>query len=144
MKEIPALQHPVTAAADEQTGPRGGEFAGARRLTSVKERVIEWLLLAAAFSSVAITVGIVGTLLYESASFFAHVPVSNFLTDTLWTPLFAAPRFGIMPLVAGTLVTTAVALAVALPVGTVVAIYLSEFAPSRLRETVKPILELLS
>jgi phosphate transport system permease protein len=144
MKEIPALQHPVAAAADEQQAPRGGELAGARRLVSVKERVIEWMLLAAAFSSVAITVGIVGTLLYESASFFAHVPLSDFLTDTLWTPLFAAPRFGIMPLVAGTLVTTAVALAVALPVGTVVAIYLSEFAPTAAREIIKPALELLS
>jgi phosphate transport system permease protein len=144
MKEIPALQHPVAAAADEQPGPRGGSLQGARRLTSVKERVIELLLLAAAFSSVAITVGIVGTLAYESASFFAHVPLWDFLTDTLWTPLFAAPRFGIMPLVSGTLVTTAVALAVALPVGTVVAIYLSEFAPAVVREVIKPVLELLS
>ena len=144
MKEIPALQHPVAAAADEQPGPHGRQFEGARRLNSVKERVIEGLLMLSAFSSVAITLGIVGTLVYESAPFFAHVPLSTFLTDTLWTPLFAAPRFGIMPLVTGTLVTTAVALAVALPVGTVVAIYLSEFAPATVREVIKPALELLS
>ena len=144
MKEIPALQHPVAAAADERPSPRGGQFEGARRLASIKERVIETLLMLAAFSSVAITLGIVGTLLYESAAFFAHVPLSTFLTDTLWTPLFASPRFGIMPLVAGTLVTTAVALAVALPIGTVVAIYLSEFAPTTVREIIKPALELLS
>jgi phosphate transport system permease protein len=144
MKEIPALQHPVAAAADEQPGPRGGQFEGARRLNSIKERVIESLLMLAAFSSVAITLGIVGTLIYESSTFFAHVPLSDFLTDTLWSPLFASPRFGIMPLVAGTLVTTAVALAVALPVGTIVAIYLSEFAPVSVREVIKPALELLS
>ena len=76
--------------------------------------------------------------------FFRHVSLVEFLTDTLWTPLFADPRYGILPLVAGTLVTTLVALAVALPLGTIVAIYLSEFAPLRLREILKPMLELLS
>jgi len=86
----------------------------------------------------------VGTLIYESASFFAHVPFRDFVTDTLWTPLFASPHFGILPLVGGTLVTTAVALAVALPIGTIVAIYLSEFAPATVREIIKPALELLS
>ncbi len=141
MKEIPALQRPVAAAADEQPGPRA---VRARRLRSAKERAVEWVLRLAALSSVAITAGIVGTLLYESASFFARVPLWTFLTDTLWTPMFAAPRFGILPLVAGTMVTTAVALAVALPLGTVVAVYLSEFAPARLREVIKPALELLS
>lgn len=115
-----------------------------RRVTSIKERVIETLLFLAAFSSVLITVGIVGVLAFESATFFAHVSLVDFFTDTLWTPLFASPRFGIMPLIAGTLVTTTVALAVALPIGTIVAIYLSEFAPSRVRETLKPALELLS
>jgi phosphate transport system permease protein len=144
MKEIPALQHPVAAAADEGTGPRAARFRRPRRLASAKERAVEWLLRLAALSSVAITAGIVGTLLYESATFFAHVPLWTFVTDTLWTPMFAAPRFGIMPLVAGTVVTTAVALTVALPLGTVVAVYLSEFAPSAVREAVKPALELLS
>lgn len=109
-----------------------------------KEWVIERLLFLAAFSSVAITGGIVGVLVYESWSFFSHVSMFDFLTDTLWTPLFAQPRFGIMPLVAGTLVTTGVALVVALPIGSVVAIYLSEFAPRVVREVLKPALELLS
>jgi phosphate transport system permease protein len=106
--------------------------------------VIESLLFLAALSSVAITVGIVGILAYESTTFFSHVSLKEFFTDPLWTPLFADPHFGIMSLVAGTLVTTAVALAVALPVGTTVSIYLSEFAPALLREIVKPALELLS
>jgi phosphate transport system permease protein len=118
--------------------------ASRSRFSYIKERLIEMLLFLAAFSSVAITAGIVGVLVYESATFFAHVSLIDFFTDTLWTPLFASPRFGIMPLVAGTMVTTAVALVVALPIGTVVAIYLSEFAPSVVREILKPALELLS
>ena len=145
MKEIPIVQHPVALAADATRQPLdGGTPANTRRLSRLKERIIESMLFFAAFSSVAITVGIVGTLIYESSTFFAHVSFVDFVTDTLWTPLFASPHFGIVPLVAGTLVTTAVALTVALPIGTVVAIYLSEFAPSTVREVIKPALELLS
>jgi phosphate transport system permease protein len=145
MKDIPALQSPVALAADQnRPGPSDERPAVARRLSRVKERIIETLLLLAAFSSVAITLGIVGILVYESSTFFAHVSIREFFTDTLWTPLFASPRFGILPLVMGTLITTAVALAVALPIGTIVAIYLSEFAPATVREVIKPTLELLS
>ncbi|RNC73326.1 MAG: phosphate ABC transporter permease subunit PstC [Desulfuromonadales bacterium] len=109
----------------------------------IKERVIETLLFLAALSSVATTFAIVFILVYESIPFFQHTTVLNFLTDTEWTPLFDEARYGIMPLVAGTLVTTGVALTVAIPMGTIIAIYLSEFAPHRVRETVKPFLELL-
>lgn len=145
MKDIPVLQTPVALAADQnRRGPSDERPAVARRLSRVKEQIIEFVLLLAAFSSVAITLGIVGILVYESSSFFAHVSIKDFFTDTLWTPLFASPRFGILPLVTGTLVTTAVALAVALPIGTIVAIYLSEFAPATVREIIKPALELLS
>jgi len=108
------------------------------------ERAIEALLFLSALSSIGITVGIVGILLYESFSFFSHVSVIEFLTDTQWTALFADPHYGIMPLVAGTVVTSAVALLVALPLGTVIAIYLSEYARHRVREVIKPALEMLS
>ncbi|HKO42885.1 MAG TPA: phosphate ABC transporter permease subunit PstC [Pyrinomonadaceae bacterium] len=146
MHEIPSLRHPVAAAADQSDDRQPPEAAPSRqrRLSRIKERFIEALLFLAALSSVAITLGIVFILGYESSTFFAHVSIKEFLTAPLWTPLFASPRFGIMPLVLGTLVTTAVALAVALPIGTIVAIYLSEFAPPTLREIVKPALELLS
>jgi phosphate transport system permease protein len=145
MQEIPELQHPMAAAVDLDTHPPPAETPSARRrLSRIKERFIEVLLFLAAFSSVAITLGIVGTLIFESSSFFFHVSLREFLTAPLWTPLFSPPRFGIMPLVMGTLVTTAVALTVALPVGTIVAIYLSEFAPAPVREVIKPVLELLS
>ncbi len=111
-----------------------------RRLS---EAAIEGALFLAASVSVAITFGIVTVLLYESSGFFAHVSLIDFFTDTLWTPLFADAHFGILPLVAGTLVTSGVGLLVAVPLGTVASVYLSEFAPARLREIIKPVLELL-
>ncbi|BAU46981.1 phosphate ABC transporter permease [Sulfurifustis variabilis] len=109
----------------------------------IAERLIQALLFVSAFSAVAVTIAIVVILIYESLGFFAHVSLWDFLTDTEWTPLFSIKRYGILPLVAGTLVTTAVGLLVAVPLGTITAIYLSEFAPHRVRETIKPMLEML-
>lgn len=114
-----------------------------RPMRHVRERAIESVLFLAAFSSVATTFAIAAILIYESIPFFQHVSIVDFLTDRQWTPLFDDAHYGIMPLVAGTLVTTGVALLVAIPLGTTIAIYLSEFAPHRLREMVKPFLELL-
>jgi phosphate transport system permease protein len=111
---------------------------------TVGEWIIEFVLLLAGVSSIAITVGIVGVLVYESLSFFEHVSLTEFFTETQWTPLFADARYGILPLVCGTLVTTLVALCVAIPAGTIIAISLSEYAPHRAREVIKPVLELLS
>jgi phosphate transport system permease protein len=119
-----------------------GAFASLR-YRKTRDRIIELVLLIAGLVAVFTTVAIVFILFYESSYFFEHVSVKDFLTDTMWTPLFADARYGILPLVSGTLTVTGVAIMVAIPVGTIVAIYLSEFAPHRLRETVKPILELL-
>ncbi|WP_017316577.1 phosphate ABC transporter permease subunit PstC [Mastigocladopsis repens] len=113
-------------------------------IRDVRERVIEVLLFLAAFSSVATTISIVVLLIYESVEFFRNVSIVKFLTDTQWTPLFADAHYGILPLISGTLVTTTVALLVAIPLGTITAIYLSEFANATLREFVKPFLELLA
>ena len=99
--------------------------------------------MLAALTAVATTFAIVGVLLYESLSFFKTVSVVEFFTATEWTPLFEDAHYGIMPLVSGTLTTSAIALAVAVPIGTITAIFLSEFASHKARETVKPILELL-
>ena len=107
------------------------------------ERLIETLLFSAAALSVLTTLGIVYVLVSESVHFFARVSIFDFLTDTQWTPLFDDAHFGIMVLVSGTVVSSLVALVVAIPIGTVIAIYLSEFADSRVRELAKPILELL-
>jgi phosphate transport system permease protein len=109
----------------------------------VKEKIIETVLLLAAMFSVFVTLGIVWVLVSESFLFFTHVPVWDFLTDTQWTPLFDDAHYGIMVLLSGTLVSSLVALSVAIPLGTIIAIYLSEFAPFSLREVAKPFLELL-
>jgi phosphate transport system permease protein len=114
-----------------------------RKLRHVKERIIEFLLFLAACVSVATTVGIVVILLKESLIFFQQVPLWTFLTDTQWTPLFADAHYGILPLLSGTLVSSTVALLVAIPLGTIIAIYLSEFAPFSVREVAKPFLEML-
>jgi phosphate transport system permease protein len=114
-----------------------------RRARVIREKLIETVLLLAALVSVFTTAGIVYILVRESVVFFEQVPLHLFLTDTQWTPLFDNPRFGIMVLLSGTLTSSAVALAVAIPLGTVIAIYLSEFAPFKLRESAKPFLELL-
>jgi phosphate transport system permease protein len=108
-----------------------------------RDRVVEFVLLLAGLVAVFTTVAIVAILVYESSFFFSHVSIKEFLTGTVWTPLFSEPHYGILPLVSGTLTVTIVALLVAIPLGTMIAIYLSEFATHRLRETVKPILELL-
>ncbi len=110
---------------------------------NVKERVIEFILMLAALSAVATTFAIVAILLIESLGFFKTVSIVDFFTDTEWTPLFEDAHYGIMPLVAGTLTTSIIALLVAVPIGTIAAIYLSEFATHKTREIVKPILELL-
>ncbi len=110
---------------------------------NLKERFIELLLLLAALSAVATTIAIVAILLYESLPFFKYVSLVDFLTDTVWSPLFENPRYGILPLLTGTLVVATIALLFAIPVGSIGAIYLSEFASRRVREVVKPFLELI-
>mgnify|MGYP003734799083 CR=1 FL=1 len=110
---------------------------------NVKERVIEFILMLAALSATFTTFAIVAILVYESLGFFKTVSLVEFFTGTEWTPLFEDAHYGIMPLIAGTLTTSAVALLVAVPIGTIAAIYLSEFASHKVREIVKPILELL-
>ncbi|MBI3343513.1 MAG: phosphate ABC transporter permease subunit PstC [Gammaproteobacteria bacterium] len=123
-----------------QQGPSRFAYQIRRHLP---ERIIHGVLFMAAFFAVAVTIAIAVILVYESLGFFAHVSIFEFLTDTEWTPLFSIKHFGVLPLVTGTLVVAAVALSVAIPLGTITAIYLSEFAPHRVRETVKPFLELL-
>ena len=94
--------------------------------------------------TILVTAGIIWVLLSESIAFFSEVSIVEFLTAREWTPLFAQKQFGILPLLAGTLLTTAIAIAVALPIGLTIAIYLNEYAPSRLKQTVKPMLEVLA
>ena len=107
------------------------------------ERVIEIILMFAALAATFITIGIVYILVTEASGFFAEVSVIEFLTSRQWSPLFEDAHYGILPLISGTLTTSFVALSIAIPIGTVAAIYLSEFASHKTRESVKPVLELL-
>ena len=109
-----------------------------------KDRFVESILLLAACVSVFTTLAIVYILIKESLVFFSQVPLWDFLTDTQWTPLFDDAHFGISVLLAGTLSSSFVALLIAVPLGTIIAIYLSEFAGHKTREVLKPMLELLS
>lgn len=109
-----------------------------------KEKLIEFLLAASAVITIITTAGIVWVLLSESFGFFAEVSIFDFLTDTQWTPLFADKHYGILPLVTGTLLTTVIAIVVALPIGLTVAIYLNEYAPRSFRNIIKPLLEILA
>ena len=114
------------------------------RRRKIRERIIESHLFLAAFSSVFIVASILGILMCESFQFFSNVSIVTFFTDTMWTPLFAEPRYGILPLLCGTMVSSLVGLVIAIPLGLVSAVYLSEFAPARVREIIKPLLELMS
>jgi phosphate transport system permease protein len=134
-----APTHSLNTLADQTVSARLAK----RKSRHISERFIEGLLFLAASVSVAVTVGIVVVLVSESYQFFQHVSVWDFLTDTQWTPLFDDAHYGITVLLSGTLVSSFVALSVAIPLGTVIAIYLSEFAPFSIREVAKPFLELL-
>lgn len=109
-----------------------------------REKIIEWLLLLCSAITVLTTFGILFVLLSESVKFFSEVSIIDFLTDKEWTPLFADKQFGIMPLISGTLLTTFIAILVALPLGLTIAVYLNEYADKRFTEIVKPVLEILA
>jgi phosphate transport system permease protein len=108
------------------------------------EALIERALWACAAVSVLVTVGIVGVLAWDAATFFREVSPIAFLTGRTWTPLFRSQSFGVLPLVAGTLIVTTIAMLVAVPAGLVSALYLSEYAPPRVRRVAKPALEVLA
>ena len=121
-----------------------GPAQGPRRVLRRFEFVIEWGLFLCALLSVGTTIGIIVVLTIETAAFLRQVPIIEFLTGTEWTPLFAVPRFGVLPLVTGTALVSLIAMVVALPMGLLSAIYLSEYASHGVRRVLKPVLEVLA
>jgi phosphate transport system permease protein len=115
--------------------------SGMRKL---KEKIIKNALLFSALITILTTVGIIWVLFAESFSFFKEVSIKDFLTETRWTPLYAEKHFGILPLITGTLLTTIIAIAVALPTGLTIAVYLNEYAPLKFSKSIKPMLEILA
>lgn len=108
------------------------------------ERAIGGALFVAGAVSILTTLGIVAVLVWESAGFFRRVPIGEFLTGTRWTPLFEPQHFGILPLVVGSVLVAVIAAVIAIPLGLGAAIYLSEYASTRVRRALKPILEVLA
>jgi phosphate transport system permease protein len=108
------------------------------------EPLIEWGLFLCALLSIGTTIGIIVVLSMETVAFLREVPITDFLFGTNWTPLFATPSFGVLPLVTGTVLVSLIAMVVALPMGLLSAIYLSEYANVRVRRIVKPVLEILA
>jgi phosphate transport system permease protein len=113
-----------------------------RRRTT--ERVVTAVLLGGVAVSVLTTFGIVAVLIFETLAFFSAVPFFDFAFGTQWTPLFEPKSFGVLPLVSGTLLVAGIAVLGATPLGIVIAIYLAEYAPDRVRSVVKPFLEVLA
>ena len=112
--------------------------------TRALEWIIERLLFLCAALSVLTTAGIIAVLAVETIAFLGEVSIVEFLTGTEWTPLFANQHFGVLPLVVGTMLVSAIAMVVALPMGLLAAVYLSEYSPSGVRRVVKPVLEILA
>ena len=133
----------MEAGTSTVTRAPGAPALGASR-RRIGEDLIKALLILAAFISVLTTTGIVLSLLTETINFFRQVPIGDFLIGTEWSPLFANPSFGVLPLVSGTLLATAIAMLVAVPLGLGAAIYLAGYATPRVRKTLKPILEVLA
>ncbi|MEM9219471.1 MAG: phosphate ABC transporter permease subunit PstC [Cyanobacteria bacterium P01_F01_bin.150] len=103
-------------------------------------------IICGAFAAISIltSFGIVGTLIFDTIEFFSRVPIWNFLTDAQWTPLFSSKKFGIFVLISATVMIAFIAVLVAIPLGLLSAIYLSEYASPRLRQILKPLLEILA
>ena len=139
------LEGVVPPRAARPSGGNGPDAAAAlRRRRHGRERIIGAVLVAFSAVSILTTVGIVAVLVTESAAFFAHVSPLDFFFGTQWTPLFRPQSFGVLPLLLGSILVAAGAALVALPIGLASAIYLSEYAPERVRAVVKPVLEILA
>jgi phosphate transport system permease protein len=131
-------------ALDVGSGSPAPPRLGHDRTRDLKETTVGWLLFACAALSTLVTAGIVFVLLRETVTFFTQVSIVEFFTDTTWTPQFEEKHFGVLPLMTGSLLIAAGAAVVAVPIGVLTAIYLSEYARERVRAVLKPTLEVLA
>ena len=115
-----------------------------KKRVKLEGQVIRIIFFLCAIISIFTTVAILFTLIFQALSFFNEISVWEFLTGTRWTPILKPRAYGVLPLVSGTLLVTVIAAAVALPVGLFTAIFLSEYAPDKIRRILKPILEILA
>ena len=122
----------------------GRTSPGRRKSAHFEGSIVKWIFFGCATLSILTTVAILVTLIYQASSFFFEVSLWEFLTGTRWTPILKPRAYGVLPLVSGTLLVTLIAAAVALPIGLMTAIFLSEYAPDKIRRIIKPILEILA
>lgn len=115
-----------------------------RNFRQTFERFIPLFLFLIASISILTTIGIVFTLLRETIEFFKRVPITDFFTGTVLKPLSQTPEFGVLPLLTGTIMSSVIAMIVAVPIGLMTAIYLSQYASAKFRKVVKPLLEILA
>ena len=132
----------MTANVTEDRAP--GSWAPKRDRAKAVQTLVKIITGAFAAISILTTIGILATLIFETIEFFREVPITQFLTDTRWTPLFASKQFGIFVLVSATLMISVISILVALPLGLLSAICLSEYASPKLRRILKPVLEILA
>jgi phosphate transport system permease protein len=140
---------PVIEQGSAQVAAIGGQVPVAIDLSrtasrQTSERIIGAVLWVCGALSLLTTVGIIFVLVQQALEFFSQVPVTDFLFGATWTALFKTPRYGVLPLVGGTLLITLIAMAVAMPLGLMSAIFLSEYAAPRVRNVLKPSLEVLA
>lgn len=116
----------------------------AKKTIRTKEKAIEIVMMCCSFITVLTTISIIVVLAIDTFEFFKEVSIIDFFSDTQWTPLFSEKHFGILPLLSGTLLTTAIAILFAVPLGLIIAVYLNEYASKKFTSIVKPILEILA
>ena len=122
----------------------GLKYSGKKLVVRLEGVIVKWLFFCCATVSILTTAGILITLIYQAMSFFSEISVWDFLTGTRWTPILKPRAYGVLPLLSGTLLVTVIAAVVALPIGLMTAIFLSEYAPDKVRRVIKPILEVLA
>ena len=130
--------------AQESKNIAGQIISRRRGAVRIEGFIVKWVFFACATISILTTIGILFTLIYQATSFFNEISIWEFLTGTRWTPILKPRSYGVLPLVSGTLLVTLIAALVALPTGLMTAIFLSEYAPDKLRRFVKPVLEVLA
>lgn len=134
----------INTTGDLSRAPVTAMDLSGKRSRSTSEALIGVVLAACGALSLLTTIGIILVLIQEAVHFFSSVRITDFLLGTTWTALFKTPQYGVLPLVGGTLMISLIAMLVAIPLGLMSAIYLSEYAPRTVRDILKPALEMLA
>ena len=136
--DVSSVQYGKAAVSGRATRRR------ANRRRDLEGKIVRWTFFLCAVASILTTVGIVFSLASQAVGFFREVPPWEFLTGTRWAPILVPQSFGVLPLVSGTLLVSVLAGLVAIPIGLATAIFLAEYAPDKIRRTIKPTLEVLA